>query len=133
MLIIRKAQMKVLEATQDISLARELQIFMEKNYEEVLTPLSSEQIRSRISEGISQARNVGLTHVRSIGSFVAMTFTVGPTFFKQKRIAAALALGAAAPYPDARFSLLALDVSEQDWEEARSMKATMKPEQEKSW
>ncbi|KQX01364.1 hypothetical protein ASC94_01640 [Massilia sp. Root418] len=119
MLIIRTDQMKVFDEQRDVRLADLLHAHLEQRYPDWIAPLSEEEIRDRVRRAIRVARQYGLDNVRTIGEFVARTFTAGPLFFKQPNIAAALASVSSDPDPDTRFALLDLMLTARDWNEAR--------------
>jgi hypothetical protein len=120
MLTIRNAQMKMFESQRDIRLAARLQEHLMEHYRGYAEFLPEAEVCGRILHGIQKAREFGLSNFRTIGDFVGRTFTVGPAFFEQKNIAAALARVASDPRPDTRFALIDLEVTIEDWQEAGS-------------
>ena len=122
-LVIRKDQMEVFRSAQDLQLARLLQAHLEEHHPDHLIQVPDDERQRRILCGIAEARGFGLSTVRTIGEFVTRTFTVGPAFFRQRNIAAALAAVARDPQPDFRFALMDLVLSAEDWREARCLAA----------
>ncbi|HEY3835860.1 MAG TPA: hypothetical protein VGL72_04790 [Bryobacteraceae bacterium] len=121
MLKIRQDQMHVFESEMISQLAITLEQHIKEHYPEIAATLSDYDLQIRVLAAIHQARRFGLANIRTIGDFVGRTFTIGPAFFEQKNIAAALAQVAVDPHPDTRFALLDLAITAEDLEEARTL------------
>ena len=127
MLKIRQEQMSVFEDRQISRLARTLDQHITEHYPASAAAIPDDHRYHRILAAIRHARRFGLANIRTIGQFVALTFTVSPAFFEQKNIAAALAGVAADPHPDTRFALLDLVVTAEDWQEAATLTSPERP------
>ena len=116
MLKFAKRQMKVIDTEVEAAYAREMAAYLRMEHAEDVAALSEDKLYTRVSIAIQRASRYDMTWDTSITAYVAIMFTISPTFDEQPAIRAVM--NDESVPPNLRIDALWDRTTDDDWDEA---------------